>query len=169
VRKVVETKPDIRLVILGEGDERKALEERIKRLGLEERVLMPGYVENAGRYLHLFHLFVLSSLTEGLPIVILEAMRAGVPIVATKVGGVPDVLENGGAGVLVEPSNVEELYEAIGSVIDCPENARQLAIRARQTAKDKYSSSKMSCEYFKIYEVLMNDGHAKHRVMQGCN
>ncbi len=93
---------DVRLVIFGEGGERERLQEQIGRLGLKGRVLLAGYRPTARNYLPLLRVFALSSFTEGLPITVLEAMYAGVPIVATRVGAVPEILENGAAGLLVE-------------------------------------------------------------------
>ena len=115
-RKALEDFKDLRLVIIGEGEERKILEKRIAELNLENRVLLPGYRKDAKRYLGLFDVFVLSSLTEGLPITLLEAMQERVPIIATKVGGIPDVLEQGKAGLLIQPGKSRELYSAILTV-----------------------------------------------------
>jgi glycosyltransferase involved in cell wall biosynthesis len=155
VKEVAETNPEVRLVILGEGDERFALEEQVKRLGLEQRVLMPGYVENARLSLPLFRMFALSSLTEGLPIVILEAMQAGVPIVATKVGGIADVLENGTTGILVDPSDPVAFAEALRKMINEPSLLSRFAENGKKTVHEKYSSSKMTFNYLAVYNQLL--------------
>ncbi len=133
-----------------------ALEAQIKRLGIEQRVLMPGYVTNAGgRFLPLFQIFALSSLTEGLPIVILEAMQAGVPIVATRVGGVPDVLENGKSGVLVDARSSKKLVEGIRILMSDNISARRMADIAMDLVKTKYSTELMGQKYNEIYEDLL--------------
>ena len=155
VKEVAEMHPEVRLVILGDGDERSALEARIKRLGIEQRVLMPGYVRNAGRFLPLFRVFALSSLTEGLPIVILEAMQAGVPIVATRVGGVPDVLENGKAGILVDARSSKKLAEGIRILMSDATSTKRMADIAKDLVRTKYSAVAMGEKYNEIYEDLM--------------
>lgn len=154
VREVAETTPEIRLVILGEGGERGILEEQVKKLGLEQHVLMPGYVAGASRYLPFFDVFVLSSLTEGLPIVILEAMQAGVPIVATRVGGIPEVLENGEAGILADPSDPSALARGILRLFDDPPLRASFTEHGKKMVKEKYSSKKMAEEYGKHYSAL---------------
>jgi len=151
VSEVLGTHPNVRLLILGEGNERGVLEAKIKRLGLEQSVLLPGYVANAKCYLPLFNVFVLSSLTEGLPIVILEAMQAGVPIVATRVGGIPEVLENGKAGKLVVPGNCAVLVNGISEVSDNSVRTRQLVQVAIRRVSDLYSIKGTSEKYLDIY------------------
>jgi glycosyltransferase involved in cell wall biosynthesis len=156
IKELVELNPKVRLVILGEGDERGALEAQIKRLGIEQQVLMPGYVTNAaGRFLPLFKILALSSLTEGLPIVILEAMQAGVPIVATRVGGVPDVLENGKSGVLVDARSSKKLVEGIRILMSDNISAKRMADIAMDLVKTKYSTELMGQRYNEIYEDLL--------------
>jgi glycosyltransferase involved in cell wall biosynthesis len=158
LHELAKTNPEVRLIILGEGGERGSLEAQVRALGLEDRVLMPGYVENAKRYLSLFRGFVLSSFTEGLPMVILEAMQAGVPIVATRVGGVPAVLENGTAGLLIEPYSTEDLSENMRSLVEDECLASRLAECGKNLVSTKYPASKMAVKYLEIYGLLQH-GH----------
>lgn len=155
VKEVAETNPEIRLVILGEGAERGVLEEQIKRLGLEQRVLMPGYVADARRNMSLFNVFVLSSLTEGLPIVILEAMQAGVPIVATRVGGVPDVLSGGAAGILVSSGDIRALADAIRKVLRDDDFCAWMVKKAYSIVQERYSSLAMANHYQAVYDGVL--------------
>ncbi|TKB23964.1 glycosyltransferase [Desulfopila sp. IMCC35006] len=155
VSEAVVTCPDIKLVILGDGQERNFLNAQVKSLGLEQRVLMPGYVENARQYLSHFKMYILSSLTEGLPIVILEAMQAKVPIVATRVGGVPEVLENGKAGRLVIAGSCKSLVQGILDVINNPETAIQRVCVASQRLQDFYSCHSMAEKYMGVYQSLI--------------
>jgi len=87
-------KPPWRLSIIGDGPERERLKQQAARLGITDRVTWHGPVSNAGKLLSAFDAFVLSSRTEGTPIVLFEAMHSGVPIVTTSVGGVPDVVSS---------------------------------------------------------------------------
>lgn len=144
-----------RLVILGEGGERNSLEAAARKLGIEKNVLMPGYVPDARRYLAFFSLFAMPSLTEGLPMVLLEAMLAGVPIVATRVGGIPDVLQEGRCGLLINPDCPEELECGISNVMGNPEAARERVKAARIRVADTYSSRVMADKYLAIYRSVI--------------
>ena len=155
MHEVAKTNPEARLVILGEGHERSALEAKIKNLGIEERVLMPGYVANARHYLPLFRVFALSSLTEGLPIVILEAMQAGVPIVATRVGGIPEVLKEGEAGKLVPANHAQGLMEGIQELLNDDSLVATITDSARNLLETKYSATSMALNYSRIYDGLV--------------
>ena len=146
---------DIRLVILGEGGLRASHEAAVSKLGLEKNVLMPGYVPDAKRYLPLFSLFAMPSLTEGLPMVLLEAMQAGVPIIATRVGGIPEVLQDGRCGILINPGCPDELERGITNVLKNPEVAEERVIAARQRVADSYSSRAMAEKYLAIYQSVL--------------
>jgi glycosyltransferase involved in cell wall biosynthesis len=155
ISEVSESVHEIRLVILGEGGERGYLEAEVKRLGLDDKVLMPGYVANASRFLPLFKVFVLSSLTEGLPMVILEAMRAGVPIIATRVGGIPEVLENGAAGILIDSGNYLALVKKLKEIISNPTTSSQWSQAAKLRVNSLYSSLTMAENYMGIYKIVL--------------
>jgi len=145
---------DVRLVLLGEGGLRNKLEESVKELGLKYRVLMPGYVGNARNYLPFFNLFAMPSLTEGLPVVLLEAMQAGVPIVASKVGGIPDVLAGGHAGLLIEPGSMESMKQGIVDVMQNTQAAGQRVQVAGQRVREDFSSKAMAEKYLGIYQRI---------------
>ena len=146
---------DARLVIIGEGGERNYLEGLAAQYAVSEKLLMPGYLEEAKRYIPFFNMFVISSLTEGLPITLLEAMQAQVPIVATNVGGIPEVLNNGKAGLLIKPCMPEEIAEAIGSLCQNEKLASEFRAKAYHRLSAYYSSKKMAMEYLNIYNRLI--------------
>jgi glycosyltransferase involved in cell wall biosynthesis len=132
------------------------LEKKIKDLGLSNRVFFPGYVADARHHLHLFGVFVMPSLTEGLPMVLLEAMSARVPIVATRVGGIPKVLDDGKVGLLIEPGDTVGLKKAIISVIDDTPSAQTKVNMATQLVQESYSSRAMAEKYQKVYHELLS-------------
>jgi glycosyltransferase involved in cell wall biosynthesis len=146
---------DARVVIIGEGLERKSLEERIIESGLQGRVLLPGYRTNARDYLAYFHAFALTSLTEGLPITLLEAMQAGTPIIATNVGGIPEVLDNGACGILIEPRRADLFAEGLAAIFSNGDNIHRMVERAYQRLKNLYSARAMAEEYLKTYEKML--------------
>jgi glycosyltransferase involved in cell wall biosynthesis len=108
-------------VILGDGILRRQLENQIARLGLGDRVFVPGWVPQASRLLKGADVFVLPSVKEGLPFAVLEAMQAQVPIVATRVGGVPEVLDH----ILVDPCDPSALAQAIESQLADPQPSQR--------------------------------------------
>lgn len=148
---------DARLVIIGEGDERPNLLKLLEKFSISSFVLLPGYQESASKYLSLFDVFVMPSLTEGLPMTLLEAMQVKIPIVATNVGGIPEVLENGRGGLLVNPSDPEGLADAISSIYHDFKSAEEFTSFSYNKVITKHTSSNMSQEYYDFYkEVIKN-------------
>jgi glycosyltransferase involved in cell wall biosynthesis len=124
-------RPDVLTVVVGDGRLRGTLEAQARSLGMMEQVRWPGLVEDAGRCMAAFDAFVLSSRTEGTPIALLEAMASGTPIVATAVGGVPQVVVAGSEALLTPAEDPGALAAAIGEVLDNREAAAQRARAAR--------------------------------------
>ena len=144
-----------KLVIIGDGAERGELLRAASHEGLGNDVLLAGYRSDAKKFLPLFDVFVLPSLTEGTPITLLEAMAAGVPVVATAVGGVPDVLDYGAAGIIVEPNIPESIAHALLKLYRSPELRQQLARRAYERLVKKYSIQACAQSYQHVYEKVL--------------
>lgn len=140
------------ILLAGEGEQREALAELAARLGLGGRVHLCGYRSDVGRLLSAADLLALSSEREGLPIVILEAMAAGCPIVSTLVGAIPDVLTDGEDGWLVPANDRDALERAIGEALARPEEAKSRAANARARYLRCYSREAMGARYLQIYE-----------------
>ena len=146
--------PELRLVLMGSGRLKQCLQAQIERLGLSQKVWLTGYKNNAAAYIPAFHLFVNSSYTEGLPMTLLEAMRASVPIVASKVGGIPALLNHGKLGTLVVAGNVQELADGIEKGLAEP--SVLLAQHANQEFESEYRSEIMAQRYIDLYERLLS-------------
>jgi len=147
------------LVIVGEGDERHRLAQLADQEGVADRVHMVGYVHDAFKMMPYFDVFALPSYTEGLPITILEAMQAGVPIVATTVGEVPEVLAHGGCGYLVPPGNSTALSEVIEKIHRNREDAHTKTVSACERVHSEYSVERMTDKYMHEYERLLKAEH----------
>jgi glycosyltransferase involved in cell wall biosynthesis len=140
------------LLIIGEGPQRDALAQRIAALGLQERVTLAGYVAGADRLLGTAAGFVMSSFTEGMPLVLMEALQWGVPILATAVGAIPELLQDGRAGELVPPHDVEALARGLAAVM-----ARTAAAAAEARVSglpSHFSSGRMAEDYLRLYEAI---------------
>ena len=120
-------KRKVRLIILGEGDEREALENMIAKLGLTNDIALPGFVDNPMSYMQHAAVFVLSSLFEGLPTVLLEAMCCDTPVVSTDCpNGPAEILENGKWGRMVSVGDVDGLAQAMIKTLDEPKHPNVL-------------------------------------------
>jgi glycosyltransferase involved in cell wall biosynthesis len=125
--------PDLRLAIVGSGPEGAALEARVLEAGLQDVVRLTGRLPHAEtlQWIQAADVFVLNSAAEGLPHVVLEAMAAGTPVIATRVGGLPEIIEEGVTGSLVLPGDRLELRHAIRHALEHPEQLAAMAARAR--------------------------------------
>ena len=117
-RRVVDAFPGVRFLIVGEGPLEVALREHRAQLGLDREVLFTGFRRDVGAILRMLDVFVLSSYLEGLGTSVLDAMLVGLPIVATRVGGIPEAVEDGENGLLVPPRSPEALSEAICRLLE---------------------------------------------------
>jgi len=129
--------------IIGDGAERPKLENLIKELRLEHRVFLLGHISEAYRYLSAFDIFVLSSVKEGFPWVILEAMAAKLPIIASRVGAIPEIIEDGKSGIIVEAGNSKDMAQKISELLDNDRLQKELGIQAHQTVLFKFPLDKM--------------------------
>ncbi|HVS37886.1 MAG TPA: glycosyltransferase [Gemmataceae bacterium] len=151
------------LVIVGEGDERPRLEALIAELGLAGRVRLLGYRTDLPDWYEAMDVFALSSLREGLPNVLLEAMALETPVVATRIAGVPRLVRPEENGLLVEPGSVDELAGALGSLLRDAELGRRLAHAGRQTVETDFSFAVRMEKLRLIYDRLLGTDRKQGR------
>jgi len=149
--------PTAHLAISGRGALADALTNRARERGVSDRVHLLGLRADVPAVLQAADVFVLPSLSEGLPLALLEAMFAGRPIVATEVGDVGVALAGGEAGALVEPGSPEALARAIDELLSNPQRASDLGRRAARQAATEYDLAHMVRRYGAIYEALVSD------------
>lgn len=161
-RWLIEAAPDIlarhpnaRIHILGEGELKAALSEQIRQLGLEGRIVLHGYVEDARLKLSGFDLFVSSSHLEGLGTVNLDAMLAGLPVVAAAAGGVPEIVLDGQTGRLVPSRNGRALAEAINETLDDPQHNQPMIEAAKRHVEENFSAASMAEGTLAIYHKIL--------------
>ncbi|HTR51243.1 MAG TPA: glycosyltransferase, partial [Kofleriaceae bacterium] len=140
----------VRLVIVGDGPSRADVEAAVAALPDPGRVVLTGRRMDVPRLVPAFDVFALSSRTEGLPLVVPEAMAVGLPIVATAVGGLPGVVDDGETGLVV-PVDAAALSAALGRLVSDPDLARAMGRRARAVALARYSADRMVDAYLALY------------------
>jgi len=142
------------LLIIGDGPERKNLERKVKKLGLEKKVIFTGWRTDSQKIISCCDIFILPSLWEGTPNVILEAMAYGKPIIATSVGGVPELITHMVDGVLVPPGDTPALANAIQFVVSNKEKAIEFGKKAKEKISQKFRIEKMIQETENFYGRL---------------
>jgi L-malate glycosyltransferase len=156
--QVVRDVPDARFVILGEGDLRVALERQIADLGLEKHVFLGGFRPDVLSLLKGFDLFVMPSVTEGLGTSLLDAMACAKPIVASRVGGIPEVVEHGVTGLLVPPKDPDLLAEAIGRLLEDRPRAEAYGAAGVDRVRERFTVERMVEQTLAVYARLAGNG-----------
>jgi glycosyltransferase involved in cell wall biosynthesis len=154
---------NVRLFIVGEGPEKSNLAKLCQEYGISDDVSLPGYMVNAFKILKCFDIFVMSSLTEGMPITLLEAMRVGMPIVATAVGGIPEALEGGKCGILVPPGNEMDLAKKIVELNANSLLREDLSNKAKIRFQEEFTVEKMEEKYRTVYADVINKNNKNNR------
>jgi glycosyltransferase involved in cell wall biosynthesis len=145
--RAVATLPDVWLLVVGDGDERANLERLAAELGVAKRTRFAGYQPQPEAYLRAMDAFALTSRSEGFPVSLLEAWAAGMPVVSTAVGGIPDVVTDGTDGLLVRDGDGPELGEAIRRVLTDPALAERLTRNGATTVRERYSLERVAAGY----------------------
>jgi glycosyltransferase involved in cell wall biosynthesis len=147
-----ETKEKIIYSIASDGEERENLEKLAKELGIENLVRFLGFVPNAKKLLVGADIFLFPSRTEAFPYAILEAGAAGLPIIATNVGGVPEIIHDMQNGILIHPRNSKEIAEAILYLFDHPEKQKEFGREIKKTVSNFFSPKRMLEETINLYQ-----------------
>lgn len=142
IPEVIENYPDSYFVVVGDGTERKSLESIVKELGIENRVYFCGFRDDPINIFQSLDLYVLPSLNEGIPLAMLEAMSSEVPVVATSVGGIPEVIKDKVNGLLVPPENPRALAEGILESLGNPGETAKRVVEAKKTIINEYNMGK---------------------------
>jgi glycosyltransferase involved in cell wall biosynthesis len=153
--KFVQNGKDVGLVIAGDGPEKQSLQGLIDDCGLRDRVQLTGFQSDLRPLYEAMDLFVLSSLREGLPNVLLEAMAMEVPVVATEIAGIPRVIKDGVNGLLVPAGNQAALVDAMKRSLVSDELRLHMAAAARRTIEERYSFAVRMQKIVAIYDALL--------------
>ena len=148
--------PNFQCRLIGDGEYKPVINELVQKLGLSEHVQFMGFRRDIPEQLKQLDVFVLPSLSEGLPMVILEAMAASVPIVASSVGGIPEVIKNNVNGILVKPGDSESLARGIQSLFASREKREKLAREARNFVEKKFSITTLIKSFEEIFTEYLS-------------
>jgi glycosyltransferase involved in cell wall biosynthesis len=160
VAQVADVDPRVRLLVVGDGPLRADLERCASDLGITERVIFTGMRSDIPGLLAAMDIFALSSISEGLPVSLLEAMAAGKPIVATRVGGIPEAVTDRRECLLVEPGDAKALADGIMELIRKPDLAAELGRRAGERVLAEYSIQATARKLEEIYSSLLAEARA---------
>ncbi|MFQ5454088.1 MAG: glycosyltransferase family 4 protein, partial [Candidatus Zixiibacteriota bacterium] len=154
INKTLKSKLPVKLLIIGDGPQKGELLNYVKGKGVEGIVSLTGFQADIESWIPAFDVFVLPSMTEGTPMVLLETMAFGVPVIATRVGGIPQIIKSGSNGILVSPGSADEIKSALYKLYR-DENLRiRMGEDGKKTVKEKYSMkewmSRVESEYFKL-------------------
>lgn len=157
-----------RLAIVGDGPLREKLAQKARELGVSDLVWFPGARNDIPELMRSFDVFALSSIAEGTPVTLLEAMACGLPVVATKVGGIPEVVQDGVNGALVPASKPQALADALGLYAADPERVSMQGSAARSLIERHYSVAAMVGAYTALYDRLSNTKTTPRGITEPC-
>lgn len=152
MKDILREMPEVRLLLVGEGPSKEYLTELSKKLGIENNVFFALNTTQPQRFLSIIDVFIFYSLQEGLGLSLLEALAAGKPCVASNVGGVSAIIEDGITGILVPPKDTHALEDAIIKILKDRKLGRSLAKRGNSLVKEKFSLEKMTKGVIDVYE-----------------
>lgn len=167
-RRRPQQRADLRLVLVGDGPLRARLAEHAVRAGVADLVWMPGARHDIADLMRGFSLFALSSIAEGTPVTLLEAMACGLPAVASAVGGIPAVVQDGVNGALVPPSSPEALATAFETYLDDPARLQAHGAAARERIERHYSITAMVNAYMALYDRLRDVNFNPEEITRPC-
>jgi glycosyltransferase involved in cell wall biosynthesis len=154
-RRLRETGVDARLCLVGDGPDRDAVERRAHELGVMRHTLFLGFQEDVAPFYAAFDALVLPSLNEGTPVSAIEALAAGRPVVATRVGGVPDVVRDGEDGFLVDPGAVDDLAVRLAKLAADPSLRERMGAAGRERVLKRYAVDRLVDDVDRLYRSLL--------------
>jgi glycosyltransferase involved in cell wall biosynthesis len=156
IHKLRETFSDFKVVITGEGPDRKVIEQMIERYGLESCVTLAGQRSDMPNVYAAMDIFVLPSLNEGLPLTVLEAMAASKPVIASRVGAIPDVVQHGETGLLVTPADSAGLCDALAQLLSAPDLCGRMGTSGYEWVSRNFTAEAMAQRYRLLYDEVLN-------------
>ncbi|HUE71275.1 MAG TPA: glycosyltransferase [Pirellulaceae bacterium] len=155
-RRIIAREPDCRFVVVGDGALRRQTEEYASHLGIADRVIFTGWRRDLPRIYADLDALVVSSDNEGTPVAAIEAMAAAKPVVATRVGGLPDLIVDGKTGLLIPPRDPEALASSVLQVLQEKERARRIGLAAQLFVRERFAASRLVGDMDLMYQDLLS-------------
>ncbi|MBI2047948.1 MAG: glycosyltransferase family 4 protein [Parcubacteria group bacterium] len=152
IKEIISETPHIIYIIMGDGEQREELEETIQTLGLQNNIFLLGFVPDASQYLSAFDMFLVPSISEALSYAVLEAGNAKLPVVATRVGGIPEIIENKKNGLLIPSRNAHAISLSLSYIIKNKKKRSLYGEKLFNTIKNKFSFAQMLQKTIEIYK-----------------
>ena len=162
-KRLRESGVDAVLCMVGDGPDRAGLEQRAHDLGIARETLFLGYQEKVAQFYAAFDALVLPSGNEGTPVSVIEALAAERPVVATRVGGVPDVVRDGEDGFLVEAGATDELAERLTRLARDPELRARMGKHGRDRVLPRYAVERLIADVDELYRSLLSEANVRRR------
>lgn len=156
VPKVIAEYPNLKFVIIGEGNERKSLEKIVEKLKIERNVALIGRKNNIPKLLKSSEIFLLPSRREAFGLVLTEAMITGLPVLASAVGGIPEIIQNGKNGILFESENPDAIAQTLLELIPSSEKRSVLGANGKALVLEKFDAKIMAEQYEKVYASILS-------------
>lgn len=154
ISNIIQRNKDVIFTIIGDGEERKSLSKLIEESDLNKNIFLLGHIDDAQKYLKAFDVFTITSIKEGLPYTLLEAGMAELPVVASNVGGIPEIIEDKKLGFLVEPANIEGIEKSLLYLIENKDKRMQFGKNLHEKVKADFTLEKMLKETLQIYSII---------------
>ncbi len=153
--ELIKVFPQARFLFVGDGPGRDRVEQEIRKAQLEDRILMTGYREDIPEILSFTDLGIISSVAEGIPQFLFQIMAMGKPVIATAVGGIPDIVASGVTGILIPPEDPAALVQAMVQALRDPESAGRLGEEGRRLVEKEYTVEKMAEKVYRVYQQVL--------------
>ncbi|MCQ2560069.1 MAG: glycosyltransferase [Clostridia bacterium] len=160
-QQILQTKPEVRFLVVGDGSERPSLEAYAAELGITDQVIFTGFVKEVAEIMPALNVLVIPSLWEGFGLTALEGMVLKVPVLASSIGGLPEVVEDEYTGLLVPPADSQALAEKTLWMLDNPEETRILSQNALKVLQEKFTSQVMAAKTEQLYAWLLAKSREK--------
>ena len=159
LRILSESHHNVTLIIVGDGPLRGQLEREVRNLGLERSVIFAGHQAQSYDFINMMDVFVLPSLHEGIPMVLLEALALQRPVVATCVGGIPEVISQGETGLLAKPGDAVSLAESIRQLVENRSKALSIGESGRLRVEKEFNAQIMAKRTIDMYETVLSNAN----------
>ncbi len=156
IPQVLRDYPETLFLLVGDGVERSMLEQMVENLGISDRVVFTGFRRDISRLIGAMDIYVLPSLWEGLPLALIEALTAGKAIIATGVGGSPEVIVDGKTGFIIPPAQAKPLAERIVTLVGSDKMRNEFAQRGELFVREQFALQKMVAAYEKLYSSFFS-------------